>query len=206
MLARMINDLNPTQKYPPLTDERLTLIADALRDVRDKALALYDPLGGDDAWCHGCRVYSRSRFRIRQLAERHAWLTIVDEEPNLRFTFAIEGIPIRFYRGSPDDPPAHYLVVTYGELLQRQLFEHRRLDKILRIAVETDREGRVSTVKLVELDEAGEPTGVYLIPFAVTPTNVAFLESKPIHLEPVEVAPRKDKKQEKQKRKKTETR
>jgi len=201
----MINDLNPTEKYPSLTAEKLSLIADALRDVRDKALALYDPLGGDDVWCHGCRVYSRSRFRIRQLSQQHAWLTIVDEEPNLRFTFAIEGIPVRFYKGSPDDPPAHYLVVTYGELLQRQLFEHRPLDRILRIAVETDREGRVSTVKLVELDEAGEATGVYLIPFAVALSNVAPLESKPIHLKPVEVAPRGDEKQEKQKRKQTRT-
>jgi hypothetical protein len=192
----MANDLTPTEKYPSLTDERLSLIADALRDVRDKALAIYDPLGGDDAWCHGCRVYSRSRFRIRRLAQQYAWLTIVDEEPNLRFTFAIEGIPIRFYKGSPDDPPAHYLVVTFGELLQRQLFDHRPLDRILRIAVETDREGRVSTVKLVELDEAGEATGVYLIPFVVALSNLASLESKPIRLKPVEVVPRKGGKHE----------
>lgn len=195
----MSNDLNPAKKYPSLTDERLSLIADALRDVRDKALALYDPLGGDDAWCHGCRVYSRSRFRIRQIAEQRAWLTIVDEQPDLRFTFAIEGIPIRFYKGSPEDPPAHYLVVTYGELLQRQLFEHRPLDRILRIAVETDREGHVSTVKLVELDEAGDATGVYLIPFGVTASNTIPLESKPIHLPPVELEARKDERLEKQK-------
>jgi hypothetical protein len=201
-ILRPMSDFNPQRKYG-LTDDKLSTIANALRDARDKALALYDPLEGDDPWCQGCRVYSRSRFGIRRLSEKLAWLTIVHEEENLRFTFAIDGLPIRFYRGSPDDPPAHYISVTYGELLQRQLFEHRRLDRILRIAVETDREGRVSTVKLVELDEAGEATGVYLIPFDIAPSNVASIESKPIHLDPVEVEPRKNEEHQEKKRKTT---
>ena len=194
MLQRMANDLNPTEKYPPLTDERLSLIAsalrDALREVRDTTLTLYDPLSGDNPWSHGCRVYARSCFRVKQLAQRYAWLSIIEEEPKPIFTFAIEGIPIRFYRGSPEDPPANYLVTTYGELLQRQLFKDLRpLDKILRIAVETDREGRASTVKLVELDEAGEATGIYVIPFAVTPSKVVPIESKPIEVEAPTVEP-----------------
>jgi hypothetical protein len=189
----MINDLKPAEKYRALTDERLSLIAGALRDVRNVALALYDPLGGDDEWSHGCRVYTRSCFRVRQLATDHQWLSIVGEGPRLRFTFAVEGIPIRFYRGSPDDPPENYMITTFGELQQRQLFEGLRpLDRILRLAVETDREGRVSTVKLVELDEAGEATGVYLVPFGVPLSNAVPLESAPIHLPPVELEPRKD--------------
>ena len=180
----MANDLNPTEKYPPLTDERLSLIASTLREVRDTTLTLYDPLGGDNPWSHGCRVYARSCYRVKQLAQRQAWLSIIEEEPKPIFTFAIEGIPIRFYKGPPEDPPANYLVTTYGELLQRQLFKDLRpLDKILRISVETDREGRVSTVKLVELDEAGGATGVYLIPFAVTPSKIVPIESKPIEVE-----------------------
>lgn len=185
----MINDLNPTEKYSPLTDERLSLLANALRDVRDETLKLYDPMGGDDAWSHGCRVYSRQRHRIALLSQEHAWLTIVREDANLRFTFAIDGIPIRIYRGSPDDPPANYLVTTYGELGQRQLFQHRDTDKILRIAVETDSEGRVATVKLVELDRAGEATGVYLIPFVVASSNVQRLEVPAVHVEAIELEP-----------------
>lgn len=197
-----MSEFNPKQKYG-LTDDKLSSIANALGDVRDNALSLYNPCEGDDAWCLGCQVYSRSRFRLRRLSERFSWLTIVREEENLRFTFAIDGLPIRFYKGSPDDPPAHYISVTYGEIAQRQLFEHRRLDKILRIAVETDREGHVNSVKLVELDEAGEATGVYLIPFDISPSNVAPLESKPIHLNPVEVEPRRDEQQLEIKRKST---
>jgi hypothetical protein len=186
----MINDLD-LKKYPPLTDGRLSLLAGALRDVRKDAVSLYDPLNGDDEWSHGCRVYARSKFKIRQLAIGHPWLTIVLERERLRFTFAVEGIPIRFYKGSPDDPPENYLVTTFGELAQRQLFENLRpLDKILRLAVETNREGFVSTVKLVELDEAGEPTGVYLIPFDVASSNVTPLESKPINLREVTAEPR----------------
>jgi hypothetical protein len=190
MLAGMSNDFLPTKKYPALTDERLSLIADALQDVRNKALSLYDPLNGDGPWGLGTRVYERSCFRIKRLTEEHVWLTVVEEEPKPRFTFAIEGLPIRFYKGSPDDPPSNYLVTTYGELLQRQLFQDfRPLDKILRIAIETDREGRVSSAKLVELDEAGEATGVYVIPFGAARPNVVPLESKAVHLEPITVEP-----------------
>jgi hypothetical protein len=186
-----MNDLNPVEKYPSLTDVRLSLLAEALRDVRETTLALYDPLSGDNEWSHGCRVYARSIFRIKQLALEHSWLSVVGEDAKLRFTFAVEGIPIRFYKGSPDDPPSNYLVTTFGELLQRQLFEGLHpLDKILRLAVETDREGHVTTVKLVELDQAGESTGIYLIPREVRPGNVTVLESKPIHLPAIQLTPR----------------
>lgn len=185
-IVDMSHGFQPTTSYPALTDERLSLIADALQDVRNKALTLYDPLNGDGPWGLGTRVYERSCFKIKQLTHQHAWLTVIEEEPKPRFTFAIEGLPIRFYKGSPDDPPPNYLVTTYGELLQRQLFQDLRpLDKILRIAIETDTEGRVSSAKLVELDEAGEATGVYLIPFGAVRPNVVPLESKAIHLEPI---------------------
>ena len=190
MLVGMSNDFLPTKKYPALTDERLSLIADALQDVRNKALSLYDPLNGDGPWGLGTRVYERSCFRIKRLTQEHVWLTVIEEEPKPRFTFAIEGLPIRFYKGSPDDPPSNYLVTTYGELLQRQLFQDfRPLDKILRIAIETDQEGRVSSAKLVELDEAGEATGVYVIPFGAARPNVVPLESKAVHLDPITVEP-----------------
>lgn len=186
----MSNDFRPTTKYPSLTDERLSLIAEALQEVRNKALTLYDPLNGDGPWGLGTRVYERSCFRLKQLSQQHGWLTVIEEEPKPRFTFAIEGLPLRFYKGSPEDPPPNYLVTTYGELLQRQLFpDFRPLDKILRIAIETNLEGRVSSAKLVELDEAGEATGVYEIPFAAARSNVLPLESKPVHLEPVTVEP-----------------
>ncbi|MGH9746503.1 MAG: hypothetical protein ACRD59_10405 [Candidatus Acidiferrales bacterium] len=198
----MNTEFRPTQKYPPLTDERLSLIAEALREVRNEALSLYAPLSGDNGWSHGCRVYARSCFRVGQLAQQHAWLRIVGEEPKLRFTFAIEGIPIRFYRGSPDDPPGNYLITTFGELQQRQLFEGlHALDKILRLAIETDREGRVSSIKLVELDEVGNATGLYSIPVHATVSNTIPMEPKPIHLEPVALEPREDEEREKSNKK-----
>lgn len=194
--ALMDDDFKPSQKYPPLTDERLSVAANALRDVRNAALLLYDPLAGDGEWSHGCRVYERSCFRIRELSKTFPWLSVVAEAPKLRFTFAIGGIPIRFYRGSPDDPPDNYLTTTYGELQQRQLILDiegiRPLDKILRLAVETDRVGQIATVKLVELDTAGTPTGIYLVPFDIARSNVIPLETKPIDLPAIELPPLND--------------
>jgi hypothetical protein len=189
----MDDDFRPSQKYPSLTDDRLSAIANVLRVVRNTTLLLYDPLAGDGEWSLGCRVYERSCFQIRELSKAFPWLSIVAEGPKLRFTFAIGGVPVRFYRGSPDDPPDNYLTTTYGELRQRQMVFDieglRTLDSVLRLAVETDREGKVSTVKLVELDTTGTPTGIYLVPFDFAGDNVVPLETRPIDLPPIKLSP-----------------
>ncbi|MHB8412982.1 MAG: hypothetical protein ACYDDI_13700 [Candidatus Acidiferrales bacterium] len=202
----MNNDWQPTEKYPPLTDDKLSLIASALRDVRNQTLTLYDPLGGDDVWCHGCRVFSRSLFKVTEMSKQYPWLRVIGEEQKRRFTFSIDGIPMRFYRGSPDDPPPNYMAVTYGELLQRELFKDLiPLDKILRIAIETNAEGRVSTAKLVELNDAGKPTNVYLIPFDAAASNVVPLAKKPVDVGPQTVEPiPAEEEQKKRKRQKGE--
>ena len=83
---------------------------------------------------------------------------------------------------------------AFGELQQQQLALAieglRPLDKILRLAVETSQTGEVSAIKLVELDDVGNPTGIYSIPLgAMRPSNVAILESKPVSLPPISLEP-----------------
>lgn len=208
MYSADMDDFLPWLKYPPLTEGRLSVLADALRDVHRETVALYEPLNGDDPWSHGCRVHVRSGFKIRELAKQLPWLTVVQESVRLRFTFAIDGIPFRFYKGPADDPPQNYLFTTFGELQQQQFVLDidglRPLDKILRIAVETDREGQVSAVKLVELDEAVNPTGIYLIPFDAAPSKVIPIETSPVDLPPVALEPIKDVEEEKKKKKKAD--
>jgi hypothetical protein len=198
----MGNDFKPTDKYRSLTDERLSQIVEALRVVRNDALKLYEPLKGDGPWSLGTRIYERNCFTIENLTSRYSWLTVIEREPGLRFSFAIEGVPLRFFKGPAEHPPPNYLESTVGEVAQRLLFpDLRPFDKTLRIALETDAEGRLSSAKLVELDEVGNVTGIYEIPYSVSSSNVAPLETEAVHLPPVEVEPIAEEEQKKKKKK-----
>jgi hypothetical protein len=186
-------DFEPWTRYTPLTQERLSVIATAIRDVRHGTVLLHEPDNGDSEWSLGCRVYSRTCHRIRLAAQRYDWLAILEDEKPLRFAFAIGSIPFRFYRGDADDPPSRYLMTTYAELHQQQLALELGIviptDQILRLAVETDAKRQVSSVILVEMDQSGNLTGTYSIPFDIQPTNVVPLQSKGVDLPPLTLEP-----------------
>jgi hypothetical protein len=191
-------DFYPWERYPELTTDRLSLVACIIRDARARCAELHEPEEGDAAWDFGCRCYSRTCFGIDKASLKNSWLTIPkDTEKPLRFCFAIGHVPFRFYRGDPDDPPSRYLAVNYPELRERQLGLDLGVavpvDSVLRFAIEADNTGRASRVSLVELDELGELTGVYQIPFeAARPAIV--LRTKPIETPPAIAEPVKPKK------------
>ena len=88
---------DPWTRYPPLTKERLSIVANTIRDVRREAVTLHDLAAGDNEWSLGCRVYARTCHALTLAADRHEWLTILpeDEKP-LRFAFAIGSVPSAF--------------------------------------------------------------------------------------------------------------
>lgn len=195
-------DFEPWTRYPPLTKDRLSIVANLIREVRREAVNLHDSAGGDNEWSLGCRVYARTCHALRQAAERHEWLTILPEEDKaLRFAFAIGSVPFRFYHGEAGDPPNHYLITTYAELHQQQLALDldgvQMRDQIVRLAVETDATRQVSSVTLVEMDEARNLTGTYAIPFDAELGNVAPLQPKGVDLPPPLLEPLKKEAEEK---------
>jgi hypothetical protein len=190
------NNWTPWTDYPPLTQARLSIVGSIIRQARRDTLILYDPLGGDNSWSHGCRAYVRSVFALVESSKTYAWLTILPEAERLRATFAIAGIPFRFYRGIPDDPPTDYLGITFAEIAHSQMafkagFESllRPIDKIFRIAVEADPQGETTDISWVEVDDAGNVTNSYVIPPAIGKTNVAPVQAAPIELPPPTVEP-----------------
>ena len=196
------NSWTPWTDYPPLTQERLSTVASVIRQARRDTLILYDPLGGDNSWSHGCRAYVRSIFALTEASKTYSWLTVLPEVERLRATFAIAGMPFRFYRGIPDDPPTHYLGTTSAEIWQLQMafktgFEGllRPIDKIFRIAVEADPQGETTDICWVEVDDAGNVTNSYVIPPVVGKTNVAPAQTAPIELPPPTVEPLRTNKQ-----------
>ena len=181
-----MNTFEPWVKYPPLQHERLSEIASIIRKARRGALLLHDAAEGDNAWSLGCRMYVRTCHALKVAAARLDWLTIVPEAQALRFTFAIGSVPLRFYKGPADETPNRYLETTYAELNQQQMaFEFEGLpclDRVVRIAVETDVSGDVSQVSLVELEEFGTITGLYRISLVKTVNKVKSLQARAVTL------------------------
>ena len=206
----MSYDFEPWTRYPPLTKARLSHLADIIRLVRHAAILLHDPAAGDNEWSLGCRVYVRTCQALRDAAKLVDWLTILPDTQLLRFTFVVGSIPFKFYRGEADDPPDHYLIVSYTELHQQQLALEldgvRLLDQILRLAVEVDPKTReVSSVTLVEMDQAANLTGTYAIPFEAQTPSVTPLRREGVKLPPPPIEPLKKDAEEKDNERKDNT-
>ena len=206
IVPRMKNPWTPWTNYEPLTQERLSIVAQIIRQARWDTLSLFDPLGGDNSWSHGCRAYVRSIFALTEASKKYPWLTVVPEVERLRSTFAIGGIPFRFYRGIAEEPPTNYLATTFGEVRQLQwalkIDGLRPIDRVLRIAVETDAQGETTNITLVEVDEAGNVTNSYLIPLATTKSNVIPVQAAAIDLPAPTVEAKKTEDQKTQDKKK----
>jgi hypothetical protein len=189
----MVPEIKPWLKYPDLTEQRLSIVANEIRRVRSDCVALHKPEDGDGDWSLGCRVYQRTFFAIQQLAKVHPWLTIIPELKALQFSFCVGSVPLRFYKGDPDDPPSRYLMQSPGEIEQIQLclsFEGRpTVDTILRLAVDVDVMRQASSISMSEINEFKEVIGKYRIPFEALATNITPMQAPPVNLPPLVAEP-----------------
>ena len=191
-----LTQFEPWRKYSSLTEERLTVVANIIRDARHDCVLLHEADKGDTNWDLGCRVYSRTCFSLRTHSVIYPeWLKILPESRGLQFSFAIDTVPFRFYRGTPEDPPDRYRICTFGELHHQQmclqLEGFRPPDGVLRIAVETSPATlEVTSVGVVEVDDAGNPINVYYVTLSQTHTsNITVMHAEPIELAPPLVEP-----------------
>ena len=186
------NTFNPWETQEALTAERLSEVATALRDARDDALNSYEPLKGETVWTLGCSKYERSMLAVRELAKSNpTWITLVPESARLRCTFAVDGVPIRFYHHVPEfDPPTKYTTSTDGEDRYQMLFEVDGVPfRRYRLAIEDDSAGKVKSVTLVEFDSTGALINEYTIPFDLAPSKVLPLQAKGVSLAPISLEP-----------------
>src|ERR1019366_8752443 len=144
---------------------------------------------GDGPWSLGCRAYERVCFALRSAPNKHDWLGILQQATMLEFGFTIGTIPFRFYRGKPDDPPENYVIKSFGEVKHLQFCLDieglRPVDKILRFAVDVDATREVSSITLVEMDDAANITGTWPIPLDGASSNVSPIQTPAVDLPPV---------------------
>jgi hypothetical protein len=191
----MANQFVPWDKYPDLTEARLSAVAQIISTVRRDAVILHAPSDGDGAWSLGCRSYERTVFALRNAARGFDWLRILPDEKALRFTFSIGTVPCRFYRGDPDDPPSRYLEASWAELRQARLAFDLGVtvpDGIIRFAIEAPPAGMITGITLVEMDQGRTVIGLYDVPLQVASSRVVSMQARPVSLPPPTVEPLED--------------
>jgi hypothetical protein len=167
----------PWELNDGLSADRLITIAQLIQRGRNKALDRFDSAIGCSPWTVGCEAFAFQKHEIVQAAVDYDWLEILDG--SMQFVFAIDHVPVRFYRGEPDEPSTRTLRQTFPELLQLSLFSAEELarlgnGRLYRFAVETDFDGSLTAISFVVLD--GEvPILAWPIPLDGTVSKIAPL-------------------------------
>lgn len=169
--------MTPWEHHAALTRDRLISIAKLIERGRNHALDRYDPSVGCTPWTVGCEAFAFQKFEIETASFSLEWLEILD--PSMQFIFSVGGVPVRFYRGEPDDPTTRTLKQSFSELKQLSLFGAEELVKLAdepayRFAIETDVDGALTAVTFVVL--AGEtPVLTWQVPLDEPVTKISPL-------------------------------
>lgn len=141
----------PWDFHPDLTADRLVAVARLIATARDAVVSRHEPQIGDDDWVLGCRAFQSCRYAIAQFAqiEEVLWLGILD--PSRHFVFRIGSIPVRFYKGDPEDQGHRVKNQSFPELAQLNLVfgDEDQREVLTRIAVETDSDGGALAIHCV---------------------------------------------------------
>lgn len=169
--------MTPWEHHAALARDRLVTIGKLIERGRNHALDRFDPGIGCTPWTVGCEAFAFQKFEIETAAFDVDWLEILD--PSMQFVFSIGGVPVRFYRGEPDEPTTRTLKQSFSELKQLSLFGADELVRLTaepayRFAIETDVDGALTAITFVVL--AGEtPVLTWQIPLNEPVTRVSPL-------------------------------
>lgn len=176
--------MRPWDYHPELTEERLVKVAQLLARGRGSAVDRFDPTIGDDNWTLGVCAYNYGCFQIAQAAGTPGfeWLVVIDAGKH--FQFSIGSVPMRFWRGDPNEPTAKISVATPLEQLLLDLEPGVPAAGLLfRIGITADVDGSLLGASFVALRN-DQPEVVWPLPLAqAEPLIVLLDEARPEGLE-----------------------
>lgn len=105
-----------------LLREPIVEIGNLIAEVRGEVIDLHDEALGDTRLSLGIRAYECCRTRIIAEDKQATWPWLSILTPTGRFTFAINGTPVRFVRNDPEHLPSGKLVLSKETSLQMNLF------------------------------------------------------------------------------------
>lgn len=184
--------LLPWQIHPALTEERLTLLANVMWQVRVDVSLRMEPDKVDSLWGAGCSAYERTCRAVTQAATQDLRPWLSGEYADHHFLIKVGGVPIRFYRGDADDrTPSRYSIPNEAERVALQfafnLSETPTPDKVLRIEVATDARSYPLSVTLVQVNVQGEKFNPFIIPVAKDAVRPILRRKPAVALNPPEV-------------------
>ncbi len=188
-------DCKPWEAHDELQEDRLIFLANIIKQVRHEALLVHEPSKGDTNWGLGCRVHERTCYSIKEASNDQTWLDVID--PSLHFVFSIGGVPIRFYRGEAESPNPRHLSRRYPEIEAQQLAFGFLLEEsqwLWRMAIETDNDGEVMRIVMVQVSESSDIKNLWTIPLTGNVpiiTSVHHRQREGVDLEPPVIAPRR---------------
>ncbi|HEV7764605.1 MAG TPA: hypothetical protein VGQ76_06365 [Thermoanaerobaculia bacterium] len=164
----------PTELHPDLTEERLCIIGNIFRDRRHTAVLRHLPEEGDSNWVLGCRCWEWIRVRIEKDAAGpyKDWLSIIEDgRGGAHFVFGVGSVPVRFYRGDPNDPPSKIVECSAIELdafqsafpgcerITKRKRDEEEQGPFVRIAYTTDEKHEIDEITLFAVDKDLNPVG-----------------------------------------------
>jgi hypothetical protein len=184
---------HPSQDYPGLTQDRLLVMADLIRSVREDALDDHRPDKWETNWSLGVRQYERTCGAITWASQTHLWLSIISGTGGgaTQYVFAIGGHPVRFCRGDEEEIAERYREPCFPELIQQEILSSLGIPTTnicLRIVIENAPDSRPIHIRLMEIDEGtGDPIRSCLIPRLARNTTVTEFAPPPVKA--VEIPP-----------------
>ncbi|BBR57793.1 MULTISPECIES: peroxidase [Klebsiella] len=137
-----MKNLQPWDLNPSLKKEHLITTAKFISEVRNSIVDLHDEDIGDTNQSLGFRAYECCRSRLNRAAlveKKWPFLSIISK--SRRYTFAINGTPVRFYKGTPSTPEERRLIPCAEAVKQMsfiELEEPQHKDIIWFFVVEVD--------------------------------------------------------------------
>lgn len=186
--------LLPWEINDALLPDRLQAIAVAAKNQRNMVIDLTVE-GRDSPWCLGCRAYSWTCSVLTEMAVDCHWLRC--RAGGLAFTFYVDGIPFKFYRGKADEPKSNSLRSGVREMLSvnRLDFLEKEIVQELEgwfwlLAIDTDVDGRVLEVVVFQANERGEIRHPWSIPLdgrVVAVSSISDLRREGVDQAPAQI-------------------
>jgi len=176
---------------PQLQKDKLLNLANLLVQVRGEVIDRHEPEIGDTRLSLGMRAYECCRSRIidKAMEKDWPWLSILTHQG--RFTFAIDGVPVRFSRNDPKRLPDRKLIPSPEGSAQMSMFENTNKYSDLRwfLVIDTPYDLPVEHAYFIGYSEDNEIICKWEIPLAdIVPVIGEVRKNKP---QAVDVPPAK---------------
>lgn len=151
----------PSEFNTKLDEHLIDKVAHILYNARIKCLNGYEPENGDTPWSNGVRSREWCRKAIRDAANDYDFLEILKDKGQ-SFVFAINGVPVKFYKDDATNPSSKLFKFQEIEQKQYELFSFDGIecpdDIMWRFVVETDITLDITKISLIGLGRKSKKT------------------------------------------------